>query len=202
MPNSLKTTYHHGDLKSALVQAATAQIESDGVDSVKVRALVRDIGVTHRAAYVHFRNKDVLIASVIAAGYRRLEKRLAQRLDAARSPQEQLLQIAVAYSDFAFEEPNMFLTMTGPRMNTNAQFPELESTLRQTWKYILAPVKLGCTSGVFKVNSDNAAAYFWGGLQGILTQCLLNRIKISPGKRNEFMRVNAKMLISGLENNP
>jgi len=201
MPDTLKTTYHHGDLKSVLVQAATVQIEKAGIDSVKVRALARDIGVTHRAAYVHFRNKDVLIATVIAAGYLRLASRLAQRLDTGRSPQQQLLQIAAAYSIFAFEEPNMFLAMTGPRLNADAQFPELESALQQAWTCILAPIKLGCASGVFKVNADNAAAFFWGGLQGILTQSLLNRIKISPKKRSEFMRKNAEMLIFGLETN-
>jgi len=200
MANTQKTTYHHGDLKSALVQAATVQIESGGVESVNVRALARDIGVTHRAAYVHFRNKDVLIASVIAAGYQRLVVCMAQGLDTAQSPQSQLLQIAATYSGFAFEEPNMFLTMTGPRMNTNAQFPELESALRQAWTYIMAPIKLGYETGMFSINADRAAAYYWGGLQGILTQCLLNRIKVSPPKRSAFMRESAEMLISGLKN--
>ncbi|HFB55472.1 MAG TPA: TetR family transcriptional regulator, partial [Hellea balneolensis] len=51
--NKTKSSYHHGDLKNALLRAAMQEIECSGVEDISVRALARGLGVTHRAAYVH-----------------------------------------------------------------------------------------------------------------------------------------------------
>ena len=51
-------TYHHGDLRAALLEAAAQRIESQGVDALSLRKLADDVGVSRSALYHHFRDKN------------------------------------------------------------------------------------------------------------------------------------------------
>jgi AcrR family transcriptional regulator len=191
-------SYHHGDLKNALLRSAMQEIERSGVESLSVRALARELGVTHRAAYVHFKTKNMLISAVIAAAYDDLAGTLEQVDSLSLAPEECLMRVAIVYSKLAFSRPNMFMAMTGPRMNTHDQYPELEAALARAWSFIQAPIRSGCEAGVFSCDLDGGAVYFWGGLQGILSQCILGRIKLSKKRRDEFVHTSVHMLIRGM----
>ncbi|NOX82228.1 MAG: TetR/AcrR family transcriptional regulator [Alphaproteobacteria bacterium] len=192
--------YHHGDLRSTLVALADEEIASAGVETISVRALSRAAGVAHRAAYQHFPDKDALVAAALAQGYQRLEERLSAVIGKATPPEEQLIAIAKAYADFAHDEPNMFLAMTGPRINQAGGFVELEAALRRNWRLIVRPINEGVDSGVFGVSDKHAAAaIFWGGLQGVITQAVLNRIKLKPEERRGFFDLAARRLVAALK---
>ena len=62
-------TYHHGDLRRALLDAAVRHIATDGVDALSLRALARDVGVTHAAPYRHFESKGHLLAAIAEEGF-------------------------------------------------------------------------------------------------------------------------------------
>jgi AcrR family transcriptional regulator len=192
--------YHHGDLRSTLVALADEQIASAGVETISVRALARAAGVAHRAAYQHFPDKDALVAAALAQGYQRLEERLSAVIGKATPPEEQLIAIAKAYADFAHDEPNMFLAMTGPRINQAGGFGELEAALGRNWRLIVGPINEGVDSGVFGVSDKHAAAaIFWGGLQGVITQAVLSRIKLKPAERRDFFDLAARRLAAALK---
>ncbi len=192
--------YHHGDLRAALIKLAGEQIAASGVQSVSVRALATEAGVAHRAAYQHFPDKDGLVAAVLAAAYERLAMRMEKAARKAAAPEEKLLAAALAYADFAFAEPNMFLAMSGPRINEAGEHKDLEASLSKAWRHIAGPVGVAVESGVFTVEDRRtAAAIFWGGLQGVLSQAILNRLKLKASERKAFMRRAAERLIAGLK---
>ncbi|MEO1251560.1 MAG: helix-turn-helix domain-containing protein [Pseudomonadota bacterium] len=194
------SSYHHGDLRNALLKLATARIAKDGVDAVSVRALAREAGVAHRAAYQHFADKEALIAAAITAAYERLRRRLEKALKGADGPddhEEALTRIAVAYAAFAFAEPQMFLAMTGPRLNTSGAYPELEAALRRSWRLVTTPISEGAAAGRFIADGHLAAALYWGGLQGVISQCVVGRIKLKASERKAFfMRVGERLVAS------
>ena len=64
--------YHHGDLKNALVRSARAQIAEGGAAALNLRALAREVGVTHPAVYRHFASKEVLLEAVAQEGFEEL----------------------------------------------------------------------------------------------------------------------------------
>jgi AcrR family transcriptional regulator len=105
-----KTTYHHGDLRAALLDAAMEVLEQDGATALSLRAVARRAGVSPAAPYRHYADREALVSAVAAVGY--LD--LAERLGAAHpapSTAEQLADVAVAYVRFAIERPALFRIM-------------------------------------------------------------------------------------------
>lgn len=195
-----RRAYHHGDLRAALTRLAGERIAESGVETISVRALAREAGVAHRAAYQHFPDKDALVAAVLTQGYERLEEKLSAAAGSAKAPDKKLIAIACAYAAFAFAEPNMFLAMTGPRLNQAGQFPDLEAALRRNWRLITEPVGAGVDSGVFGIGDTHAAAaIYWGGLQGVIAQAVLKRIKLKAAEREAFFQTVAERLVASLK---
>ena len=54
------SSYHHGDLRSALIEAATTIIEDSGIDALSLRKLAEVTGVSRTAPYHHFKDKNAL----------------------------------------------------------------------------------------------------------------------------------------------
>src|SRR5271156_739268 len=67
-----KSTYHHGNLAPALVEAALKQVEQDGAAAVSLRDLAQSLGVSRAAPYRHFPDRDALLATVAARGFQDL----------------------------------------------------------------------------------------------------------------------------------
>ena len=193
------SSYHHGDLRNTLIDLATERIAADGVEAVSVRALAREAGVAHRAAYQHFADKEALIAAAITAGYERLHARLHKALAGAAGDDDALKRFAVAYAVFAFDEPQMFLGMTGPRINKGGAYPELEAALRRNWRLVTEPVSAGVAEGRYLADKHLAAALYWGGLQGVITQCVLERIKLKTSERKAFFASIGERLVASLK---
>jgi len=114
-----REAYHHGDLRTALVEEAVATIEEGGLDALSVRSLARRAGVSHAAPAHHFGDRHGLVDAVIGEGFLRLRDALASALVAGGSP----VEVGVAYSRFALDNPRLFALMFGP-----VQEPESATT--------------------------------------------------------------------------
>ncbi|MEQ8661607.1 MAG: TetR/AcrR family transcriptional regulator [Gammaproteobacteria bacterium] len=107
-----KTTYHHGDLRRALVANALALLETRVDGDVSLREVARSSGVSATAVYRHFPDKDALYAALAAEGFERLADaqeaaaaHLADRLAAFRASGR-------AYVHFALANPALFRLMS------------------------------------------------------------------------------------------
>lgn len=76
--------YHHGDLRNALVRAATELASAGGPEAVVLRAAARKVGVTPTAAYRHFAGQGDLLVVVKEYG----QEELARSMDAAVAEHE------------------------------------------------------------------------------------------------------------------
>lgn len=130
------TTYHHGDLRRALVDAAIPLLRSGGVEALTLRAVAREAGVSQTAPYRHFADRAALVAAVADDGFQRLRGRL---IAAARAPARTtgkpqqtarggLQAIALAYVRFALEHPEEYRVMFGSEV---AAAPTEEGSARQ-----------------------------------------------------------------------
>jgi AcrR family transcriptional regulator len=62
-----RSTYHHGDLRAALVRAALDMARDHGSEAVVLREATRRTGVTPRAAYRHFADREALLYAAAQA---------------------------------------------------------------------------------------------------------------------------------------
>src|SRR5882757_4974189 len=111
MPAS-KTTYHHGDLRAACLDAALELVEEGGETALSLRAVARRAGVSPAAPYRHYADREALVSAVATVGYRELAERLAAAHPSPSTP-EQLASVAIAYVQFALERPALFRLMFG-----------------------------------------------------------------------------------------
>jgi AcrR family transcriptional regulator len=107
MKPAKKETYHHGDLRSALVALALERVRKGGAESFSLREAARDAGVTSGAAYKHFADKDELLAAVAAEALALLAQR-SEKATAGLKGKKRLHASAMSYIDFAASEPRLF----------------------------------------------------------------------------------------------
>ena len=105
--------YHHGDLATALLDAAEAALKEHDAAALTVRALARRIGVTHMAAYHHYPHRASLLAAVAARGYENLGKAMARRTRGL-DPRSALRETGVAYVRYAVSHSAQFRLMFSP----------------------------------------------------------------------------------------
>ena len=102
--------YHHGDLRAACLRAALELLEEGGSTALSLRAVARRAGVSPTAPYRHYADRDALVSSVAAVGYRELAEHLAAAHPSPSTP-DQLAAVAIAYVQFALQRPALFRVM-------------------------------------------------------------------------------------------
>jgi AcrR family transcriptional regulator len=71
-------SYHHGDLRSALLQRAEEVIAANGVDGVRLSVLAKDLGVSHGAPARHFKDRNALLAALALRALATLKSYIAE----------------------------------------------------------------------------------------------------------------------------
>ena len=120
--------YHHGDLRNALVEEATALAREGGPDAVVLREVARRVGVSAAAAYHHFASHEAIIQAVKDRALTILSGQMRAALadvpadvpageggDPAASARVRLRTLGSAYLRFAVTEPGLFRVAFGPR---------------------------------------------------------------------------------------
>ena len=105
--------YHHGDLRTALIEAGLAALAGSDAESISLRELARTVGVSPTAVYRHFPDKKALLAALADAGVARLGN--AQRIasEQAGGGAAGFAATGRAYVRFALAHPSLFrLTFT------------------------------------------------------------------------------------------
>lgn len=112
-----RTTYHHGNLREALVEAGLELTRVGGPAALVLRDVTRRVGVTPNAAYRHFADRDALLGAVADA----VQQAMVVRMESARGPRRAarpdpvraLRAVGLGYVDFALAEPGWFETAFG-----------------------------------------------------------------------------------------
>jgi len=101
-------TYHHGDLRAALLSAARHIVEEKGADAFTLREAARRAGVSHGAPAHHFGDKTgLLTALAVQALTARVEQVEAAKLAAGPDPLDQLKACGMAHIDFLISHPRL-----------------------------------------------------------------------------------------------
>lgn len=115
MPRRPRRTYHHRDLRRALMAAATELLAAHGPHGVTLREAARRAGVSPAAPYRHFESKEALLAAVAEESFAALTRTLASGRDAGGSDANARLRgMASAYVRFAVENPSRYRLMWSP----------------------------------------------------------------------------------------
>ena len=115
-----KQSYHHGDLKAAILAQAATLVAERGADGISLRELARAAGVSHAAPAHHFTDRRGLFTALATEGYRML----AAALTDARP---RFIDAARAYVTFALDQmtsglkPGMYIVYVVNKQTSETQ---------------------------------------------------------------------------------
>jgi AcrR family transcriptional regulator len=104
-----RRSYHHGDLRAALLAAAERELAANGVEGFTLRGCARRAGVSHAAPAHHFPDVRALLTEMAIIGFERLSASMA--LHARGLPPgsfDHILAIGNGYVAFAVDYPHLF----------------------------------------------------------------------------------------------
>lgn len=103
---SPKGGYHHGDLRVALIATGLKKLEEVSAQSLSLREIAREIGVSATAIYRHFPDKDSLLSALAAEGLAQLARE--QKAAGKAGGKEGFTEMGRAYVRFAMTNPALF----------------------------------------------------------------------------------------------
>lgn len=141
------SSYHHGDLRQAMLDRAAVVIQSKGIEALSLRGLARDLGVSHAAPNRHFKNKTHLLTAMATDGYTRLKE---ATLTAAGTVTDdswvRLNAMGQGYLHWALDNPASFNAIMHPDLGFYDN-PELDHALQDFRKSIYDAVATSRTAG-------------------------------------------------------
>jgi AcrR family transcriptional regulator len=185
--NSLVASYHHGNLRAALIDTGLKLIEEKGVRALTLREIGSLAGVSRSAAYRHFADKADLLAAISEAGFKEFGDALERARQSATSTfAARLDAMAVAYVRFASKHRAHYEVMFG-----DAAFQESEYAVR-AFRILEETIRQGQEAGEIRLGDPvQLARMLWSLVHGISTL----RLEPNPTKLTLF---SAEVLRTGL----
>ena len=157
-------TYHHGDLRDALVQAALGEAELGGPEAISISALAKKLGVSQPAPYKHFADRETLLAAVTAEAFRQFNDVLRESIGKP-SKRSKLSRLAQATLDFGLRRNGIYRLMFASRtMACAAKGSELHNAVMETFALLLDSLEAPAV-GLLR---ERSALKIWAALHGVV----------------------------------
>lgn len=191
-----KATYHHGDLKEALLREAPVSIAEQGLEKFTLRGLARDLGVTHGAVYRHFADKRELLAALALAGHEDFARVLGAAVADDSDLEGAIRSVSRAYVRWSLANPSIYQIMFGPRLNDDGRHPELERAIEATFRSVDVLFQGRAPS---KGEARHLSVSLMTQLHGFCDLVLARRIRVRGAKAAEtYLMQSIAPLVSGL----
>lgn len=165
-----KKSYHHGNLRESLIEAAIEIIAERGRSEFTLRELAKRLGVTHAATYHHFKDKDDLLSTVAERGYKEMGEYLEEVSEKGdQNPIMKMRRMGAAYVRYAFENQAYFRVMFGQKFADINAYPEMEEAGKATKDMMEGLVRAGQQAGIYSQDHDveELIAISWATVHGL-----------------------------------
>lgn len=186
MTPTSRSSYHHGGLRQAVLDAALDVIAAEGPGALSLRDLARRAGVSHAAPAHHFKDRTGLLTALATEGY----GLLAEALAAA----PELRERGVRYVRFAIGHPAHFQVMFQPDL-LRADDPDLLAAKERA----SAELRAGVAELTDVPDARTAGIAAWSLAHGFATLLLTHNVTAALGDRDaeEYFRSLTGLLFTG-----
>lgn len=144
-----KDSYHHGNLKLALLNAAIIQIKEVGIEKLSLRSIARTVGVSQTAPYRHFKDKNHLLADVAALAFTELYERNRSLINPDACPLDNIQTVAMDYLQYAIENPEKYRLLFGSTVKNRRSYASMVEAGEQSFQILIDQVDRGVETGDF-----------------------------------------------------
>lgn len=190
--------YHHGDLRSALLQAASEQLKEQGIEGLSLRKLAEKAGVSRTAPYHHFKDKNALLCALAAEGFESLDELISQRFE-GETLRDQMLFFVRDYLRFAVDHPERYELMFGRTLwKAGTPTPELKSVAYRSFRHYTDKLA-ALTAGQLPAGNDplRLAQASWATVHG-LCRLLIDGIYVNQEDMDAVSEQSVALILSAL----
>ncbi|WP_392481408.1 TetR/AcrR family transcriptional regulator [Nostoc sp. C110] len=196
-----KDKYHHGNLRNKLIAIATELLSEEGAHSLSLRKISQRAGVSHNAPYMHFADKEAVLAAIAEEGFRLLSVQVETAIkEVNKDTKQQLIAASSAYVNFALEHSNHLQVMFC--YYNPEKYPSLievsQTSLDQLFKIVQAGQKDGT---LIAGNPHEITKTIWALVHGVAAISIAYESKIIlPEKKSaqEVVSTFVTLLLNGL----
>lgn len=162
-----RDSYHHGDLRSQLIEATRALVEEKGPDHFSVSEACRRAGVSSAAPYKHFKDKEEMLRAVALGGMQRQRAQLVEEIAKYDvGSVERIIAMGRVYVRFAVTEPGVFRLMFG-LSESHAEHGELIETGNNTFAVVQQEVARYRGDETVNASDEHQAFLLWSFVHGL-----------------------------------
>lgn len=196
-----QATYHHGDLRRALLDAALTLVDQHGIEGVSLREVARRARVSHNAPYHHFPDKRALVAAVAEESYDLLHDDMAAARR-HRDALDRLRAIGVAYVRFAVLHPRRFRLMNRPELRSAGRVTAVERAGERCEGLLRDEIATAQAAGILVGEDPQAIGLAaWSTVHGLATLIVDGPLRHRVGSLREAARMTRSaidLLLVGL----
>lgn len=192
-------SYHHGNLRQALMQGAVKCIREHGAENLSLRALAREVGVSQAAPYRHFEDKVSLLSALASDGFERLGKAMREAFELHADDAEKALgEVGLTYLKFALQHPETYRLMFGMKAS-QFNHNEMDSGHSEGFCVLEDVIRLGLIKQQFNaLNADDIATSAWSMVHGYTSLVLDGLIEVDEQQATQQFYGLAQILLQGL----
>jgi len=170
-------TYHHGNLKEALIAAGLEILSEHGIEGLSLRKVAKKIGVSHTAPYNHFSDKQALLAAISTAGHEQFYRILSDTFEKSKDdPATIIPEIAWSYLQFAQDNPAKFKLMFSGALEEERNHPAFMEVSGKSITLFEEIITFCQGKGQLPSGKvDSVAIKLWSSIHGFTTLMLENQ---------------------------
>jgi AcrR family transcriptional regulator len=157
-------SYHHGDLRDALIKSALEEAELGGPEAVNISSLAKKLGVSQPAPYRHFADREALLTAVATEAFREFNGVLRDAIK-KRSKRSKLSRIARATLDFGLRRNGIYRLIFASRWKADAPLDgELRRAALEAFDLVVAALDVPAVGFL----RERHALTIWAGVHGVV----------------------------------
>jgi AcrR family transcriptional regulator len=179
VPNETHSRYHHGDLRNALIQAATTVLVEKGAAALSLREVAKVAGVSHAAPYRHFRDKAALLRVLAQGGFERLTEVINTAAEnSPYNPEQKLIEAGVAYVRNAVQHPEITRLMFAATIEPQQDRAYLAASAA-SYEALLDIIREGIEQGSFRQQPPQQLVLVaWASMHGLAMLAVASLLEV------------------------